>query len=465
MVKISGLTEVSQVASGDYFPMLDVSDTAQGSSGSTRRATFSSISPATIILNATGTADDVVIQAAIDTVYGLGGGRIVMKRGDYAIASTIKVRDNIIISGEGSDTLLTLNNSVNDDVFQSYDTTNGHDNVTIESLKINGNKSNQSSGSGINLADCRNVRIRDTIISSCKTHGINFDGSLTEMIWIKNNVTESNDSAGICLTDNVLRVLIEGNRSYSNGTANININGYGTYIHIVNNFCRNSGTGDNITGYNTLNDHISVLGNHCLDGNNHNIHIAGDHLIVADNQLEDSTNEGIRIETDDALTNCSYVTIKNNLIKSSRNGIYLIKTNKAVCEGNIIESPTAEGIICDTVSDSSISNNVIVGTGSNTDGIRLHKSGRNQVIGNLCKNNGRYGIYLTDDGATTSTLNVINGNNCYDDQGSKTQDYGIFSANSADYNIYTNNIIRAADHTTGSSSLAGSNNTTANNIT
>ncbi len=48
-----------------------------------------------------GVADDVQIQAALDTMHALGGGVLELKAGTYNILSQIVVYSNICIRGEG----------------------------------------------------------------------------------------------------------------------------------------------------------------------------------------------------------------------------------------------------------------------------------------------------------------------------------------------------------------------------
>jgi hypothetical protein len=55
-----------------------------------------------------GTADDVEIQAAIDYVYyTFGGGTIQMTGGTFIAAATITMRDNIVLQGVGSNTVIS----------------------------------------------------------------------------------------------------------------------------------------------------------------------------------------------------------------------------------------------------------------------------------------------------------------------------------------------------------------------
>lgn len=68
----------------------------------------------------------------------------------------------------------------------------------------------------------------------------------------------------------------------------------------------------------------------------------------------------------------------------------------------------------------------------------------NKLIGNECYDNGQSfgdesGISIKSDGTSVS-YTIVEGNTCFDDQPSKTQDYGIWEHEGGDYNILTSNI-------------------------
>jgi len=70
----------------------------------------------------------------------------------------------------------------------------------------------------------------------------------------------------------------------------------------------------------------------------------------------------------------------------------------------------------------------------------------NKFIGNECFDNGKLfsgesGISIRPNGASVCNC-VVEGNTCFDDQISKTQDYGIYEHMGGDYNVLTSNICR-----------------------
>lgn len=72
-----------------------------------------------------GTADNVEIQAAIDVVSSLGGGKVYIKAGTYSISSTINVPANLTVEGDGYVTNLVLASAGSIMTFPDGDS-NGH---------------------------------------------------------------------------------------------------------------------------------------------------------------------------------------------------------------------------------------------------------------------------------------------------------------------------------------------------
>lgn len=95
-----------------------------------------------------GTADDVQINAAI-TALASTGGIIQLEAGEYTLADTISITaSNITLRGTGfSGTTLALANGVNDHAISITGT--GVISVCVEELTVDGNKGNQTAGSGI----------------------------------------------------------------------------------------------------------------------------------------------------------------------------------------------------------------------------------------------------------------------------------------------------------------------------
>ena len=92
-----------------------------------------------------------------------------------------------------------------------------------------------------------------------------------------------------------------------------------------------------------------------------------------------------------------------------------------------------------------------------THGLHLLNSKRVTVVGLTSRNNQLQGILLNN-----SLYNVVAGNHIYDDQATKTQDYGIYEAGSSDYNVIVGNTI--GPHAVGYKNIIGANTIYVNNI-
>ena len=102
-------------------------------------------------------------------------------------------------------------------------------------------------------------------------------------------------------------------------------------------------------------------------------------------------------------------------------------------------------------------------SGNNLSGIGLSESGSiyNQILSNMVENNDQGG-YGNSGIKVLTNYNTMNANTCRDTQATKTQDYGIQTTGSADYNTITNNDLRY--NQLGGLSTVGSNNTISGNL-
>lgn len=173
--KITALTELTSVADGDYLPIVDVSDTTQAVTGSTKKITKANLItslaassdiawPYKVVASSNaatdikavadylcdGTADNVQIQAAIDSLSDTYGGTIFLTEGIYDIQSPILINipKGIHLTGAGFYTLLKAKNALNDYVIKFVTTSEGI-HGKMSNFKIDANAANQSGGGGI----------------------------------------------------------------------------------------------------------------------------------------------------------------------------------------------------------------------------------------------------------------------------------------------------------------------------
>ena len=81
-----------------------------------------------------GVDDDVQIQEAIDTLSAIGGGLIMLMRGAYYISSEITIKNNITLSGEGSNTIIRPVGTFTDPMISM----SAGNNIIIKELCIDG---------------------------------------------------------------------------------------------------------------------------------------------------------------------------------------------------------------------------------------------------------------------------------------------------------------------------------------
>lgn len=107
MPKISAYDELSAVASGDLVPIVDVSDTSQAATGTTKYTTINTLSSAvaallsTVYIGAPGGVDDTALFTAAEASLPSSGGRIMLNAGDYALPAGYSFSKPVILEGHG----------------------------------------------------------------------------------------------------------------------------------------------------------------------------------------------------------------------------------------------------------------------------------------------------------------------------------------------------------------------------
>lgn len=131
------------------------------------------------------------IQSAISACSAAGGGFVDFNFGTYIINATLVLPSKVVLRGQGASvTILKAKNGLNATVVKSYnyDSLVGSDTWLVASgnqhafgfqgLKIDGNKLNQTSGTGIQVYGKR-FTVEDVIITSCKEEGWHSEGNQT----------------------------------------------------------------------------------------------------------------------------------------------------------------------------------------------------------------------------------------------------------------------------------------------
>jgi len=114
-----------------------------------------------------GVNDDEAIQAALDM-----DKKVELQEGVYIIDDPLILTPNDFIQGAGVGlTIIRLADGANCNVFQT-EGEEAHPNIRIENLQVDGNKENNSGGSGIFLQFVSRLLIRDVKVTDCADYGI-----------------------------------------------------------------------------------------------------------------------------------------------------------------------------------------------------------------------------------------------------------------------------------------------------
>jgi parallel beta-helix repeat protein len=296
------------------------------------------------------------------------------------------------------------------------------DDVQIIGGQIDGNQANNTGTlSGIRASSRSRLRIEGVRFASVETHGVYFT-SCTDC-----------DVVDCRFTAMPYFVMLQ----YAN--TNIRVSG-----------CHGSGA----TSNGLLADGgAGVYADKNGSNTNYRIHVAdcwftGGRGIYLNNST-DSTVVGCTCEgSDDVgidLEMCDRVTVSGCTVRSNTNyGIALLQgCSFCTVTGCVSRGNTGRGIQVSAYTGDTTARavgNAVVGNvaeGNGGAGIILLGATYTTVSGNLCMNNGttvasQGGIHLTNVGAVYSTNNVVQGNVCTDNQGSKTQAYGIICVNASD---------------------------------
>jgi hypothetical protein len=391
-----------------------------------------------------GTTDDATAVNAAGSAAASAGGVVHFPPGTYVVGARVELRTNVAFRGSGVGvTTIKLAAST---AAAAMGCGSAVTDCVVEDLTIDGNKANQSSSSavGVSASLCtrltvRNVRVKDTY------------------------------GRGVTLfqcTDSVVRAChfdSTGSAQTTNGTgASIQFLAC-TRCSAVDNYVASANDCGIMLGNTGSNVGAKVIGNTVRA--TYYIGIAGGtgnaDATFNDNKVIDCTGNGIDVG------NVAGCAVNGNTVEGCGGGIIGDGASNVVCCGNSVIATTSTGsrdgihfVYSSTIKDINLRGNNV--SGSYRHGISLQNVVNGSVGGNVVKNSGTgeagNGIHLID--CTDITLP---GNRSYDDQGTKTQGYGLRSTGTSDYLNVTGGNYRG--NLTSSVTLVGSNNVNANNVT
>ena len=297
-----------------------------------------------------GASDQVEINNAINILSSIGG-KITLLEGTYVIDSSISLKSNVNLLGQGKSTIIKLADNTDTDELKlivNDDTTNGNDDISISNLVIDGNKANNintqhgifiSSSSG----SSENVIIKNALVKNVSGQGVTL-GSNTSNCQVINSNINNVGAYGVVLTSNTQLI-----------SCNIQSNNYGVKA---------------------VSGSSNVIISDCIIKNNSSVGLT----------FEDSSDS----------------IIKGNIVESNgTDGILVYNTAvRILVENNIASNNTGEGINIRSSDENNIKNNKC--RGNSTYGIFIQNStaDNNLVSNNDCYSNTTAGI--RDDGTGTS---------------------------------------------------------------
>jgi parallel beta-helix repeat protein len=392
-----------------------------------------------------GTDPDAVLQAAVDN---LTSGRTYYEKvtvhGSYSLSTAWTIPSYTIL--DLYQAVLTIDANANCNIIENNDSAGGNTNIMVLGGILDGNKANQTTPGtddlrGILINNTDDVIIKDLYVHDAYVHGIEIkDGS---RIWIDKCRSDDNGSVG-------------GSDGY--GFVADRSTGTRRYIYWSNCFAENNYG----HGYHWKHDtkYCMAVNCHAEDNNEVGFLVGQDvqFTTVANCTSFSNTINGFNFTQsyDNAFIGCMSDSEADNGIQVGTSA------SRNIIQGCTVYNSGGHGI---TVGTSTIC--VVSGCRSHENqyaGIRLNNANDCTVTGCICWENrdaGGTGEGILVDG--TSANNLIIGNRCFDDQGSKTQTYGIRELNTADYNTFIGNDV-SGNGTAGMTPPVGANSKVVNNI-
>jgi parallel beta-helix repeat protein len=419
-----------------------------------------------------GVNDHSEIQAAINEVTALGGGTIILREGVFMLGSRITIiGNNIRLAGSGNATILKMTAGANNDGIWIGNGTATPKGVVIESLKLDGNKANQTGmgcalqllGNALsNVSDCHISAV--TIVNwryRAFTGQYTADCSVTKCSADQNGDTTDGGmkftSSIRCLYDSV--ICTNGGGSGGNGLSFGPGSTYCTMTGCViynvpkdgielksSNYCTITGNTIALTG---------GIGISVLDGSKKNC--------IVGNVITNAAGSGIKVQT----LSPNNTIDANSIDQTGQYGIDFRDSPGGIITSNTIDASTYSGIMISAATHTIVSSNRL--ELSKQHGIFNSRSSYCTITGNILKDNGMQthntycDIFLDDSGGVFATYNIVTSNTIQATGTNKTK-WGIREdAAGNDRNNISHNIITGP--VTAAVSTLGINSIVKDNIT
>ncbi len=310
--------------------------------------------------------DQVQINSALTTA---SGKKVVLLAGTYTIDGSISIPNNTTLSGVGAGTLITIPNALNTNfsAIVNTDTTTGT-NVTVQDLRLDGNKSQQATAVGMSGIDFNNMGggSGTSARPGAKIRNVQSNN------WYSGAVATCQLGAGICIR-NSNNNTISDNTTEGNATAGIML---------------------------ISSSHNNITGNTAQGSDNMGIYMSSSSFnTITGNTLQGNTLNGV------FLSSSSNNTVTGNTVNTNAaNGFSLLSSNNNIISGNAVSDTggaTANNAVSLTTSDgNTITGNNITDTSCTTtcNGLVVTNSTSDN---NYFANNGLNGAGISDNGTGT----------------------------------------------------------------
>lgn len=367
-----------------------------------------------------GTTDDTAaIQAAIDAAAAGGVGTVVLPHtsGGYATATQPTLKSGVTLRGDGMVTIKATGTS------RAYliATATGATDCGIEGLTLNANALSSSAVVKLAASTARFRIAGCTLIDASVTvsYGVDVSGTSCSDIRIERNLFDG-CKHGVRLNSGPVRVWIVGNRIKNWTQRALYITSDATYavdsVWIEDNYVSDLASGGSVR------QPIAVEGN--AANLNNRIHIRGN-TVIGPNKAYTAADPGTADQI--SVQNTQDFEVSGNIsINGGDMGITIGSgATRGVVSGNVCRGNDVAGIdlgSTSAASNISLTGNVCMNNGQNRNSDRLAA--------------GRAGIRVVLGADLT-----LSGNRCGDDQGTKTQQYGISYKNLAGATVGPNRLI------------------------
>lgn len=316
------------------------------------------------------TDDTAAIQNAINSL--TNGGDVIFPYtpASYLISNSLTLKNNIRLIGLGRRPKIKSNGSITTYIINGLNCSN----CIIQNLDLDMNKVTNTAGTtfGIYLKNSNNVTIQDCTIQKIEGDGIYIADSAN--ILVKDNLIDDINRNGITTTGDIDNVIIQNNKLTNMRFGGLISEDDDDYqfvknLHYLNN--RVYGVAGAQTGMaftsglsNTTvkkYQNCSMIGNY-IDGFFLGITARlSEDVTISRNQLV-NVERGIHINAY-STTESKNIKIINNSIKvssaSNNIAISLFNVIEGIIHGNLIYNATGNAIYAYTLSDSTISNNIV----------------------------------------------------------------------------------------------------------